>query len=99
VTARKREIGVRVAVGATRRNVVRMIVRGGLAIAGPGVLIGAPLRVRAARLRAQLYDIAPGDPRTLLFGAAILLATAFAASLLPALRASRVAPVEALREE
>jgi predicted permease len=100
VTARKREIGVRVALGATRRNVVRMIVREGVAIAVPGVLIGAPCAWAAARLvRAQLYGIAPGDPRTLLFGAAILFATVLAASLLPALRASRVAPVEALREE
>ena len=100
VTARKREIGVRVALGATRRTVVWMIVRDGLAIAVPGVLIGAPCAWAAARLvRAQLYGIAPGDPRTLLFGAAILLATVLAASLLPALRASRVAPVEALREE
>jgi putative ABC transport system permease protein len=100
VTARKREIGVRVALGATRRTVVRMIVRDGLAIAVPGVLIGAPCAWAAARLvRAQLYGIAPGDPRTLLVGAAILLATVLAASLLPALRASRVAPVEALREE
>jgi putative ABC transport system permease protein len=100
VTARKREIGVRVALGATRRTVVRMIVRDGLAIAVPGVLIGAPCAWAAARLvRAQLYGIGPGDPRTLLFGAATLLATALAASLLPALRASRVAPVEALRDE
>jgi putative ABC transport system permease protein len=100
VTARKREIGVRVALGGTRRNVVTMIVRDGLAIAVPGVLIGAPCAWAAARLvRAQLYGVAPGDPRTLLFGAAILLATVLAASLLPALRASRVAPVEALREE
>ncbi len=100
VTARKREIGVRVALGGTRRNIVTMIVRDGLAIAVPGVLIGAPCAWAAARLlRAQLYGVAPGDPRTLLLGAAIVLATVLAASLLPALRASRVAPVEALREE
>ena len=77
-----------------------MIVRDGLAVAVPGVLIGAPCAWVAARLvRAQLYGIAPGDPRTLLIAAAILLATALAASLLPALRASKVVPVEALREE
>ena len=100
VTARVREIGVRLALGAARRTVVWMIVRDGLAIAVPGVLIGAPCAWAAARLvRAQLYGIAPGDPRTLLVAAAIFLATAFAASLLPALRASRVAPVEALRDE
>jgi predicted permease len=100
VTARVREIGVRVALGATRGTVVWMIVRDGLAIAVPGVLIGAPCAWAAARLvRAQLYGIAPSDPRTLLIAAAIFLATVLAASLLPALRASRVAPVEALREE
>jgi putative ABC transport system permease protein len=100
VAARVREIGVRLALGAARGTVVWMIVRDGLAIAVPGVLIGVPCAWAAARLvRAQLYGIAPSDPRTLLIGAAILLATVLAASLLPALRASRVAPVEALREE
>ena len=100
VAARVREIGVRQALGATRETVVWMIVRDGLAIAVPGVLVGAPCAWAAARLvRAQLYGIAPGDPRTLLVAAAMSLATALAASWLPALRASRVAPVEALREE
>ena len=56
----------------TRGTVVWMIVRDGLAIAVPGVLIGAPCAWAAARLvRAQLYGIAPGDPRTLLIAAAI----------------------------
>jgi len=100
VTARVREIGVRLVLGATRGTVVWMIVRDGLAIAVPGVLIGAPCAWAAARLvRARLYGIAPGDPRTLLIAGAIFLATVLAASLLPALRASRLAPVEALREE
>jgi putative ABC transport system permease protein len=100
VTARLREIGVRLALGAERKAVVWMIVRDGLAIAVPGVLIGAPCAWAVARLvRAQLYGIGPGDPRMLLIAAAIFLATVLAASLLPALRASRVAPVEALREE
>jgi len=100
VAARVREIGVRVALGAARGEVVWMIVRDGLAIAVPGVLIGAPCAWAAALLvRAQLYGIAPGDFRTLLIAAVISLATVLAASLLPALRASRVAPVEALREE
>jgi len=100
VAARIREIGVRLALGAARGTVVWMIVRDGLAIAVPGVLIGAPCAWAAARLvRAQLYGIAPSDPRTLLISAAMSLTTVLAASLLPALRASRVAPVEALREE
>jgi len=100
VTARVREIGVRMALGAARGTVVWMIVRDGLAIAVAAVLIGAPCAWAGARLvRAQLYGIAPGDSRTLLIAAAISLATVLAASLLPALRASRLAPVEALREE
>ena len=100
VTARVREIGVRMALGAGRRMVVWMIVREGLAIAVAGVLIGIPCAWAAARLvRGRLYGIGPGDPRMLLSVAAIFLATAVAASLLPALRASRVAPLEALREE
>ena len=100
VAARTREIGVRVALGATREAVVWMIVRDGLAIAVPGVLIGAPCAWAAARLvRAQLYGIAPGDSRTLLIGAAILLTTVLVASLFPARRASRVSPLEALHEE
>jgi len=100
VTARVREIGVRVALGATRGAVVWMIVRDGLAIAVPGVLIGVACASVTARLvRARLYGIAPDDPRMLLIAAATFLATVIAASLLPALRASRLAPVEALREE
>ena len=100
VTARTREIGVRVALGATRRTVVWMVVRDGLAIAVPGVLIGALCAWAAARfVRAQLYGITPGDPRTLLIAAALLLASVLASSLLPALRASRVVPLDALREE
>jgi ABC-type antimicrobial peptide transport system permease subunit len=75
-------------------------VRDGLAIAVPGVLIGTPCSWAAAQLvRAQLYGIAPGDPRVLLIAAALIPATVLAASLVPALRASRVTPVEALRED
>jgi putative ABC transport system permease protein len=100
VTARTREIGVRMALGATWPNVLTMIVRDGLAIGVPGVLIGVPCAWAAAHVaRAQLHGIAPGDPRMLLFGAAMLLVTVVAASLPPALRASRVAPIDALREE
>src|SRR5262249_12578503 len=100
VTARVREIGVRLALGASRGTVVWMFVRDGLTIAVPGVLIGAPCAWAGARLaRAQLYGIAPSDLRTLLVAAATSLATVLAASLLPALRASRVTPADALREE
>src|SRR3954451_8576582 len=75
VAARVREIGVRVALGAERGRVVWMFVRDGLAIAVPGVLVGAACAWAAARLvRGQLYSIAPGDARTLLMAAVISLA-------------------------
>jgi ABC-type lipoprotein release transport system permease subunit len=91
---------VRVALGAERKTVRWMIVRDGLAIAVSGVLIGGASAWAAAQLvRARLYGIEPGDPRTLVIAAAILLATVLGSALLPALRASMVAPVEALREE
>ncbi len=100
VSARVREIGVRLALGAARGAVVWMIVRDGLAIAVPGVLVGDLCAWAAARLvRAQLYGIGPSDPGTLLIATAVPVATVLAASLLPALRASRVAPGEALRAE
>lgn len=100
VTARAREIGVRLALGAERKTVIWMILRDGLAVGVPGVLIGAPCAWGAARLaRAQLYGVAPGDVRMLLIAGSMSLATVVAASLLPALRASRVAPLEALRED
>jgi ABC-type antimicrobial peptide transport system permease subunit len=100
VTARVREIGVRMALGAARGTVVWMIVRDGLAIAVPGVLLGALCSWPAGRLvRARLYGIAPGDPRTLLTAAALFLGTVLVASLVPAVRASRVTPLDALREE
>ncbi len=100
VAMRVREIGVRLALGAAPGAVVWMFLRDGLAIAVPGVLIGAACAWAAGRLvRAQLYGIAPGDPRTLVLAAIAILVTVLAASLLPALHASKVAPVEALRQE
>ena len=100
VSSRVREIGVRMSVGATQDEVVRMIVREGLAVAIPGVLIGVPLALGAATLvRAQLYGVTPTDPWTLAGAAAILIATAAVASWLPARRASRIQPNEALRAE
>ena len=66
----------------------------------PGVLVGAACAWVAARIvQAQLYGVAPGDPRTLLLAALVSLATAVAAAWLPALRASKVTPVDALRDE
>jgi predicted permease len=100
VTARVREIGVRLALGATRATVVRMIVRDGLAIAVPGIVIGVPCALAAAKLvRSQLYGIGPNDLPTTIGASAIFVLTSLVASLLPALRASKIDPMAALRED
>jgi predicted permease len=100
VASRVREIGVRMALGARRTVVVRMIVRDGLIVVVPGVLIGVPCALAAATLvRSQLYGVAPNDPATIIGAAAVFTVTGFVAALLPALRASKIDPMDALRQE
>ncbi|MBI3401140.1 MAG: ABC transporter permease [Acidobacteria bacterium] len=100
VTSRLREIGVRLALGATRTEVVRMIVFDGLMIAVPGVAIGVPCALASARLvRAQLYGIGPSDPSTIIGASTIFVLTGVVASLVPAWQASKIDPMEALRQE
>jgi ABC-type antimicrobial peptide transport system permease subunit len=99
VGSRVREIGVRMALGASRTSVVQMIVRG-LIVVVPGVLIGVPFALAAATLvRSQLYGLAPNDPATIVGAAAVFTVTGFVAALLPALRASKIDPMDALRQE
>lgn len=100
VSQRTREIGVRVALGAEPKAVVRLVVGGGLRLAAAGVAIGAVLAAAATRvLESMLYGVSPTDPLT--FGTAALLVTAIAlvASYVPARRALRVDPAEALRAD
>ena len=100
VAARVREIGVRIALGAKRTDVVQMIVRDGLIVFVPGVLIGVPCAMAAATLvRSQLYGLAPYDPATIIGAAAVFTVTGLVAALLPALRASKIDPIDALRQE
>ena len=99
VAARRREIGVRVALGASRSGVIGMVVGRGMAYAVPGALIGlvVSLLVRR-RLEAVLFDVGGADPRTLAVAMVVFLAVALVASLLPARRAANVSPMEAMRE-
>ena len=99
VAARRREIGVRVALGATRRGVIAMIVGRGMAYAVPGALVGlvVSLLVRR-RLESVLFDVGGADPGTLAVATGVFLAVALLASLLPARRAANVSPMEAIRE-
>jgi ABC-type antimicrobial peptide transport system permease subunit len=100
VANRKREIGIRVALGATARQVVGPIVREGLTLGALGIAIGLAASLAATRvLAAFLFGVTATDPLTFAGVAGLLLAVAFAASVVPARRALKVDPVTALRAE
>ena len=97
---RTREIGIRMALGARSRDVVRSVVRRGLVLVAAGLALGLGGALLLTRLIAGLlYGVRPTDPATILSVAALLLATGFAASWLAARRAARVDPIVALRAE
>ena len=98
VSQRQREIGVRMAMGAKRGDVQRMVVRRGLVLTLTGVGVGLAGAWTLSRfLSAVLYGVAPTDPVTFAGVAGVLTAAALVASWVPALRAARVDPVVALR--
>jgi ABC-type antimicrobial peptide transport system permease subunit len=92
------EIGVRMALGAGARDVLAMVLRRGAMLAAAGIAAGLVLAAGAARgLRAYTSGVSSADPVAFGLGAAALLAAVLLASLLPALRATRVEPTDALR--
>jgi ABC-type antimicrobial peptide transport system permease subunit len=100
VARRTREIGIRIALGARPGAVVRMVMRQGLVVAAAGLVAGCALAVAAARaIAGALYGVTPGDPVSWLAAAAVLLAVSAVANFVPAWRASRVDPTQALRTE
>ena len=100
VSQRTREIGVRMALGAPRGKVVRLILGNGIRLAAIGIVAGVAGAVLAGyTFRSVLFGVEPWDIATLLAVAAILAAICVAASYVPALRASRLDPVKALRYE
>jgi predicted permease len=100
VARRRGEIGLRMALGASGRDIAALVVRGACAPAAVGMLLGLPLALLAARaLQHQLFGVSPFDVSTLALAAAVVAGCALAASALPARRAAAIAPMEALRTE
>jgi predicted lysophospholipase L1 biosynthesis ABC-type transport system permease subunit len=100
VTRRTREIGVRVALGATRQEVVRLVLREGVVMAAIGVVIGLAAAAMLTRyLTSLLFEVQPGDPTILAAVSGTLLTLALLATWLPARRAASIDPNIALRAE
>jgi ABC-type antimicrobial peptide transport system permease subunit len=100
VIRRTREIGIRVAVGAQRENILWMVLRETLTLAAIGIAIGVPAGIAAARLvAAMLFGVTASDLPTLTLVSCLMLGVSAMAGFLPALRASRVDPIEALRTD
>ena len=100
VARRTNEIGIRMALGASRARVLRLVLGETLRVTGLGMLAGVPITLWAARLIGSfLYRVTASDPAVLLLAVAFLLTTAMIAGYLPARRASRTDPMAALRCE
>jgi ABC-type antimicrobial peptide transport system permease subunit len=100
VARRTREIGLRMALGADRRNVVAMVVRGAIAPVAFGLLVAIPALLAGGRaIASQLYGVKGYDPGILLMAIAVLAISAILAAAVPARRAAKVDPMVALRYE
>jgi putative ABC transport system permease protein len=100
VAVRTREIGIRIALGARRTQVVKKVVSQSVGIASLGVFVGLGLALVLSRfIRSLLHGVVPTDPLTYSSVALVLFAVAVLASFVPAITASRVDPMESLREE
>jgi ABC-type antimicrobial peptide transport system permease subunit len=100
VARRRREIGIRMALGAEKSQVMWMVMGEVAVLIGSGIAIGIPVTLAATRLVSSfLYGLRPNDPLTLFLAATILSAAGGAAGYWPARRASRLDPMTSLREE
>jgi predicted permease len=100
VTRRTSEIGLRVALGAQRGDVIGMVLRDAMAVVIAGVVVGVPASLFAARLlQSQLHGVGTTDPVSLTVALTVMVGSAAIAALAPALRASRVPPLLSLRQE
>jgi putative ABC transport system permease protein len=100
IEQRTNEIGIRMTLGAQRADVLRLVLRQGLAIAAAGVVLGlAGAVATSGLLKSLLFGVRPGDPATLIGVAVLLVGCVLAACYIPARRAMRVDPMVALRYE
>jgi len=100
VERRTSEIGIRMALGADRLNVLKLVLRGAFLQVGIGLAIGIPATILGGRAMAeQLFGVKPYDPNILLVTTAVLTFAAFTAAVLPARRAASIEPIHALRTE
>jgi putative ABC transport system permease protein len=100
VRQRTREIGIRVALGATSRHVVGLVMNDAARLVGVGAVAGLIVAVTATRfLRALLFEVEPGDPMSLAAAALVVVSVGLISAYVPARRTSRVDPLIALRED
>jgi putative ABC transport system permease protein len=100
IALRRREIGIRMALGARPAQVVRMVLAQGGSLVASGLLVGLPLAAGAARLVSSLlFEVTPGAPHTFIVVTAVLTAVASVAMIAPARRAAAVDPVVALSSD
>ncbi|MGH9583677.1 MAG: FtsX-like permease family protein, partial [Bryobacteraceae bacterium] len=96
----KNKIGIRMALGASRGDVIRMVLKNSAVLVALGIGLGVPGAFLIGRLlKHTLYGLQPADPTTVVFSLIVLLAVAGVASWIPAWRAARIDPMAALREE
>ena len=100
VSTRTREIGIRIAIGATARDVIWMVLKQSLIVTAIGMAIGLPAAIAGSRLVSSLlFEVSPSDPWTLAASAAVLAVTGVVAGWWPARRAARLDPARTLRFE
>jgi ABC-type antimicrobial peptide transport system permease subunit len=100
ISQRTRELGIRGAIGASRRQIVGLVMRQGLWKTGVGLVVGLACAIPLSRYTASmLFELKPSDPWAYALVCLLLGAVAAAASYLPARRAARIDPIEALRAE
>jgi putative ABC transport system permease protein len=100
VARRRNEIGIRMSLGADRRSIMALVLRESVLLLSIGLACGVALSLSASRAAASLlFGLKPHDAATLVMAAIILAAIALAASYIPALRASKLDPLDALRHE